>query len=121
MHLSLEALALASALAASFFASPVLADDADKAACADLDEGDECTRGDGDPGVCIPDESDTGVLSCDDDTLGSGSSSSSGSSSDDGTSGCSASGRRTANDGMLAVGVAAVGLALLRRKRAASS
>ena len=43
-----------------------LANDEDKAACADLQEGDECTRKDGDAGVCVPDDSDP-VLTCEDD------------------------------------------------------
>jgi len=42
------------------------ANDEDKAACADLQEGDACTRSDGDPGVCVPDDSDP-VLTCEDD------------------------------------------------------
>ena len=42
------------------------ANDEDKAACADLQEGDACTRKDGDAGVCVPDDSDP-VLTCEDD------------------------------------------------------
>ena len=53
--------------AVTFVPALSYADDADKAACVDLDEGDDCTRGDGGPGVCIPDESDPDVLTCDDD------------------------------------------------------
>ncbi|HHH28158.1 MAG TPA: hypothetical protein ENK57_07415 [Polyangiaceae bacterium] len=47
------------------------ADAEDKAACVDLAEGDDCARGDGDPGICIPDESDPNVLTCDDDAAAS--------------------------------------------------
>ncbi len=57
------------------------ADDDDKAACVNLEEGDACTRGDGDPGFCFPDESDPQVLTCDDDGAGGD-----GSSGDDGCS-----------------------------------
>jgi uncharacterized protein (TIGR03382 family) len=97
---SLFALALASSLA--FTSGFAFADEADKAACVDKSEGDECTRGDGDPGFCEVDESDD-VLSCDDD----GASSSSG--------GCSAS----ATDPGSLTGLAGVigALALVRRRR----
>ncbi len=47
------------------------ADDADKAACVNKSEGDACERGDGDAGVCVPDESDANVLTCE-DTVGGG-------------------------------------------------
>lgn len=47
--------------------SSAFADEADKAACEGLVEGDDCTRGDGDPGTCQLDADDD-VLSCDDDT-----------------------------------------------------
>lgn len=98
---SLLALALASSLA--FTSGLAFADDDDKAACVDKSEGDECTRGDGDPGYCEVDESDD-VLSCDDDGPSSGNS-----------SGCSAS----ANDPGSLFGMAGVlgALALVRRRR----
>jgi len=99
---SLFALALASSLA--FTSGLAFADDADKAACADKAEGDECTRGDGDPGFCEIDESDD-VLSCDDDGASSSSS-----------SGCSASARAPGSFSSLAGVLGA--LALLRRRRA---
>ncbi len=38
----------------------------DTLACEALEEGDACTRSDGDAGTCIPDESDPGVLECED-------------------------------------------------------
>lgn len=66
----LPILSLLLALTATTISPVALADDDDKAACAALEEGDDCTRGDGDPGFCIPDESDPNVLTCDDDTSG---------------------------------------------------
>ncbi|MEZ4439570.1 MAG: MYXO-CTERM sorting domain-containing protein [Polyangiaceae bacterium] len=85
------------------------ADDADKAACVDLEEGDDCTRGDGGPGTCIPDESDANVLTCDDDGAG-------GSGGDDG-GGCSVSGQDPSSAlPLLALGLGAV---LVRRRRRA--
>lgn len=100
------------ASASLFAALPAAADDADKAACASLDEGDDCTRGDGDPGVCIPDESDASVLTCDDDT-----SSGAGGSADDNGSGCSATGR-AGSAGWLVIGGVALALASRGRRAA---
>lgn len=101
----LFALALASTLSLS--AGVALADDADKAACVDKDEGDECTDGDGDAGFCEWDDSDR-VLSCDDDGASSSSS-----------SGCSASG---SSGGDASGVIAAFGaLALVRRRRSAKA
>ena len=81
MNSKLRSLLVALSTAATLALVPTaaLADQADKDACADLEEGDDCTRGDGGPGVCIPDESDTTVLTCDDDSSGT---------SDDSSSGC---------------------------------
>lgn len=106
----LAALSLAVALATA--SAPALADDDDKAACADKAEGDACTRGDGDAGVCVPDDSDP-VLTCEDDvgsTSGSGSTSggSDDSSDDSSSGGCSAAGSPASPAGALAL----VGLAL---------
>ena len=102
---SLFALALASALSLS--AGAAFADDADKAACVDKEEGDECTDGDGDAGFCEWDDSDR-VLSCDDDGPSSSSS-----------SGCSASGGSSGDaSGVLA---ALGALALVRRRRIAKA
>ncbi len=42
-------------------------DDADDFACEGLDEGDACVRGDGSDGFCTPDQSDPGVLECEDE------------------------------------------------------
>ena len=104
-------------LAAPFFAASLLvtstafADDADKAACAALDEGDDCTRGDGRAGTCIPDDSDPNVLTCDDDASGLDDS------SDDG--GCSVGARSAAAGSpaaLLAMGIGAA-FALSRRSR----
>lgn len=98
---------------ATVLAAPMaLADDEDKAACVDLDEGDDCTRGDGDPGVCIPDESDPNVLTCDDDTLSSGGGGSNSGSGD----GCSASGAASTGGGFALVGLVAA-LAIGGRRR----
>jgi MYXO-CTERM domain-containing protein len=112
-------IALALSLAFATVAGPALADDADKAACADKAEGDDCTRGDGDPGVCVPDDSDP-VLTCEDDAgssgRGSGSGDSSADSSDDDTStgdGCSAGGAPGSGLGALLL----AGLALAARRR----
>ncbi|MDI1431801.1 hypothetical protein [Polyangium sorediatum] len=46
--------------------TPALADQADKDACIGFAEGDDCTDGNGRAGYCIPDESDPGVLTCED-------------------------------------------------------
>jgi MYXO-CTERM domain-containing protein len=72
---SLFAFALATSLAT--FAGTASADQADKDACVGLEEGDACTRGDGEPGFCQWDVSDP-VLTCEDDPSASSSSSSSG-------------------------------------------
>lgn len=97
-------------------ATTARADDADKAACASLDEGDACTRGDGDPGVCQPDDSSPNVLSCDDDGLATGSSSSGGGTSDD-SGGCTMSHRRASSSvAGLVLGAAAI-VAAARRRR----
>lgn len=94
----------------SLVAMPAFADDADKAACANLEEDDDCTRGDGGPGVCIPDESDPNVLTCDDDSSGTG-----GSGGDDASGGCSAGGGDPI--GWLAGASLLVGLAFVKRRR----
>ena len=86
----MKTLSLIAALASCLVLdAPALADEADKAACANLDEGDACTRGDGDPGTCVPDESDPAVLTCEDEGEG-------GAAADDG---CSASGQAPAQSG----------------------
>ncbi len=64
------------------FSPEARADDADKAACADLENGDDCVRGDGDEGTCVPDDSDPGVLTCEDEAFDS-----MGDSGDDGSDG----------------------------------
>lgn len=94
----------------SLAATPAFADAADKAACADLEEGDDCTRGDGGPGTCIPDESDADVLTCDDDASGTG-----GSGGDDSSGGCSAGGGDPI--GWLASASLLAGLAFVKRRR----
>ena len=43
-----------------------MANDANEAACVELSEGDDCVRGDGDAGTCLPDDSDPDVLTCED-------------------------------------------------------
>ena len=80
MHRLSAPIALAAALAAVATPLDAHANDADKAACADLAEGDACTDSDGADGTCVPDASDANVLSCEDSA-----------SSDDSSSGCSAS------------------------------
>ena len=77
---------IAIALAFASFTTPLHADDADKAACADLAEGDACKDSDGADGTCVPDESDVNVLTCDDSA-----------SVDDSSGGCSASASRGAD------------------------
>jgi hypothetical protein len=79
---------VAIALAFAAFTTPLHAhaDDGDKAACADLAEGDACTDSDGAEGTCVPDESDANVLTCEDSA-----------SVDDSSSGCSASASRGAD------------------------
>lgn len=71
----------------------------DEAACEGLVEGDDCTRANGDAGLCQPDDSDPEVLVCDDDGLGS--------SDGSGSSDCSTAGSSAA--GWLALGLVAVG------------
>ncbi len=80
---SIFAFALASSLAT--FAGVASADQADKDACVGLEEGDACTRGDGEPGYCLWDDSDP-VLSCEDAPSSSSSSSSGGGGSGSGGS-----------------------------------
>jgi len=79
---------VAIALAFAAFTTPLHAhaDDGDKAACADLAEGDACTDSDGAEGTCVPDESDASVLTCEDSA-----------SADSASSGCSAGGHRSAD------------------------
>jgi hypothetical protein len=101
-------------VAFSFMPSLASANDEDKAACADLEEGDACERSDGSDGTCQPDESDPGVLSCEDDPSGGGGGSSSG--SDDST-GCNLSGG-TRDAAFLTVALG-LGLFSLRRRRIA--
>ncbi len=109
-------LVLGSLLVAPAIAS---ADEADKAACADLDEGDDCTRGDGGPGTCIPDESDPDVLTCDDDS----SSSSTGSGgSDDGSSSSASCSAAAPSSGSAAFGaLGLLGLVSVARRARAKS
>ncbi|MDI3286049.1 hypothetical protein [Polyangium sp. 15x6] len=66
MSLYSKTLALVFASTILATVTPALADQADKAACVGLAEGDDCTDGDGRAGYCIPDESDSGVLTCED-------------------------------------------------------
>ena len=80
MKLSTRTIGLTLAALVTATSFPAFADQADKDACVGLEEDDDCTRGDGSAGTCIPDDSDPGVLSCDDD--GSG-----GSGGDDGSGG----------------------------------
>lgn len=84
--------------------------DADRIACADLSEGDECTEDDGDAGACKPDDSDPNVLECDDDALAGSSSS----------GGCSAAGTTGAASTGVLVGLALALSALRGRKRASA-
>lgn len=89
------------------------ANDEDKAACAALEEGDACERSDGSDGTCQPDESDPGVLTCEDDPPSGGSGGSS-SGSDD-SEGCNLAGD-TRDAAFLAVALG-LGLFSLRRRR----
>ena len=112
MNLRSTVVGVALAGLVSLSATSAFADDADKAACADLDEGDDCTRGDGSAGTCIPDESDASVLTCDDDASGTG-----GSGGDDSSSGgCSAGGGD--HIGWLGGAALLAGLAFTSRRRA---
>jgi MYXO-CTERM domain-containing protein len=89
-------------------ANAAFADEADKAACVDLEEGDACTRGDGDPGTCVPDESDPDVLTCEDEAGAGGAAS--------GEGGCSSAGQHGRAPGA-ALAVAVAGLLVGRRRR----
>jgi MYXO-CTERM domain-containing protein len=113
MNLRSTVIGVALAGLVSLAATPAFADAADKAACADLEEGDDCTRGDGSAGTCIPDESDASVLTCDDDASGTG-----GSGGDDSSSsgGCSTGGGDPV--GWLATASLLAGLAVTSRRRA---
>lgn len=107
-------LACAAALGGSALHSTTArADDADKAACADKDEGDACTRGDGGSGTCVPDDSDP-VLTCE-DSVGDDGGDDNGSddSNDDGPS-CSVAGGGPLGGVSLALGMI---VALARRRR----
>jgi MYXO-CTERM domain-containing protein len=75
----------ATVLAAALWSPWARADDADKAACADKEEGDACMRGDGGSGTCVPDDSEP-VLTCEDSIGGADDS---GGDDDDDASGCS--------------------------------
>ncbi|NUP14299.1 MAG: hypothetical protein HOW73_50350 [Polyangiaceae bacterium] len=112
--------AFVSILLATVAFAPAIAsaDDADKAACADLDEGDECTRGDGDPGFCIPDESDANVLTCDDDRSAGGTGGSSAGDDNSSGAGCSASSGAANASGAILVALAGLGISAARRRRA---
>ncbi|MBK6513174.1 MAG: hypothetical protein IPM79_06930 [Polyangiaceae bacterium] len=101
--------------AVTFVPALSYADDADKAACVDLDEGDDCTRGDGGPGVCIPDESDPDVLTCDDDPSEDGGGG--GSSSDSGGAGCAIGSGPSGAPLLAVVGVALAAAGLGSRRR----
>lgn len=96
-------------LASALVALPALANDADKAACAALDDGDDCTRGDGRAGLCTPDASDPDVLTCDDDA-------SADDSSGDDSGGCSSTGTTPASTGAGAL-LLGLGLVALHRRR----
>ncbi len=85
----------------------------DNDGCADLDEGDACVRKDGRNGVCKPDDSDPGVLECDDDTSPSGDDSGS---DDDTNLSCSLDAQRSLA-GMTSLPLLVV-LGLRRRRRA---
>lgn len=110
----------------AILASPVFAvgiahaDDEDKAACEGKEEGDACTRGDGDSGTCVPDDSDP-VLTCEDsigdstNSSSAGNSSSSSSGDDDDDSGCRIGGGGA--DGMWFAGFAVAGFVGLGRRR----
>lgn len=89
MKLWTRTIGLSIAALVSLSAVPALADQADKDACVGLAEGDDCTRGDGSAGTCIPDESDASVLTCDDD---GGGGSGGGGGDDSSSGGCSSSG-----------------------------
>ncbi len=52
------------------FAREAHANDFDRAACADAQEGDACVRQNGDVATCVPDASDPSVLTCDDEPAG---------------------------------------------------
>ena len=117
-------LALTFAVVLSAGAAPARADQADKDACASLDEGDDCTRGDGGSGVCVPDESDPGVLTCDDDASAGGSGSGDDGSGDDSSGGralaCSASdGAPSGGAAPLAFALGAIALVAWGRRRLA--
>jgi uncharacterized protein (TIGR03382 family) len=115
MKIRSSMLGISTAALLAVSATPALADQADKDACVGLEEDDDCTRGDGDPGFCIPDESDPNVLTCDDDTAGAGGDDGSGGDDSSG-SGCSASGG--AGSSLAGGGLIAGLIALARRRRA---
>ena len=54
------------------FTTAALANDEDKAACEDLVEGAECLRHNGDDGICVYDDSDPDVLTCEDENWSGG-------------------------------------------------
>ena len=85
-------------------ASPTLAKEGDVEACIDKVEGDDCTRADGDVGVCQPDESDPNVLKCDDDAL------------DDSSEGCNTTGRGGDGAGLLLAAAALFASRFRRRE-----
>ncbi len=97
---------LAAVLVAGLVSSTALAKDGDIEACAGLEEGDACTRADGDPGVCQPDDSDPGVIKCDDDAYGG---------DDDGSVQCALGTAPAPADTALALVFLGAALALRRR------
>jgi MYXO-CTERM domain-containing protein len=121
-HSRLPSFAFALAILTSpLFAGIAHADDEDKAACEGKEEGDACTRGDGDGGTCVPDDSDP-VLTCEDSigdstnisSAGNSSSSSSGNDDDD-DNGCKIGGDGA--DGVSFAAFALAGFLGLRRRR----
>lgn len=126
---------LAITLAGLAASSSSFAKEGDIEACEGLEDGDACTRADGDAGICQPDASDPGVITCDDDGLGAGNSGNSGagnsgnSGSSDNTAGsggdddgpsvdCSASGGAGAPGSLgVAFGLALLGAAFVGRRR----
>ena len=108
-----RAAAVASSAVLVAMASDARADDADKAACIDMDEGEACVDSDGEPGTCVADESDPNVLSCEDSDDDDGGNSTTNSTNDnDDDDGCSIGGRAA-----LAPAFALVLLGLWRRRR----
>lgn len=111
------------AVVALLWSATAFAKEGDVEACAGLEAGDGCTRADGDPGVCQPDDSDPNVIKCDDDGLGSSGAGASGGddSSDDGSIECAYGAGPGTPDAGLALALAGVLIAARRRHSAARS